>query len=155
MNEEQKQPQAPQPAAPTSQPTMSQQPQVIQQYVVQEKSLQGLGGMLIFWMIVFYLVAKNIDPDKSGVAGKALFYLVAFFFLSAFFNLLLLGARRSFIGSEMAAHGLGLSLRQGILLAVLAVGLLILQSYRALFWWDGLLVLAGVFLIELYFLSRK
>ena len=57
MNEEQKQPQAPQPAAPTSQPTMSQQPQVIQQYVVQEKSLQGLGGMLIFWMIVFSLVA--------------------------------------------------------------------------------------------------
>lgn len=103
----------------------------------------------------FYLVAENVDPAKSGIAGKALFYLILFFFLSAFFNLLLLGARRSFIGSEMALSGLGLSLRQGILLAVLAVALLILQSYRALFWWDGLIVLAGVFLMELYFLSRK
>jgi hypothetical protein len=115
----------------------------------------GIALASLVSLSVFYLVAKNIDPDKSGIAGKALFYLVLFFFFSAFFNLLLLGARRSFIGSDMAVSGFGLSLRQGILLAILAVALLILQSYRALFWWDGLLVLAGVFLLELYFLSRK
>lgn len=115
----------------------------------------GIALTSLVSLVVFFLVAKNIDPDKSGIAGKALFYLVLFFFLSAFFNLLLLGARRSFIGSDMAASGLGLSLRQGILLAILAVTLLILQSYRALFWWDGLLALAGIFLAELYFLSRK
>lgn len=59
MNEEKKQPQAEQPVSPTPPPTIGvqPQPQVIQQYVVQEKSLQGLGGMLIFWMIVFSLVA--------------------------------------------------------------------------------------------------
>lgn len=115
----------------------------------------GIALASLVSLSIFYLVAKNIDPDKSGIAGKALFYLILFFFLSAFFNLLLLGARRSFIGSDMLANGLGLSLRQGILLAILAVALLILQSYRALFWWDGLLVLAGIFLLELYFLSRK
>lgn len=115
-------------------------------------------GMILLDMILliaFYLVADNVDPIKSGTAGKALFYLVLFFFLSGLFNLLLMGARKTFLGSEMAIYGLGLSLRQGILLSILAVSLLILQSYRMLVWWDGLLVLAGVFLLELYFLSRK
>lgn len=106
-------------------------------------------------LIAFYLVAENVDPTKSGAAGKSLFYLILFFFLSGLFNLLLLLTRRAFLGGELAVHGLSLSLRQGILLAVLAVALLILQSYRMLVWWDGLLTLAGIFLIELYFLSRK
>lgn len=44
-----------QPVAPV-QPVEAPQPQVIQQYVVTQKSLKGLGGMLIFWMIVFALV---------------------------------------------------------------------------------------------------
>lgn len=115
----------------------------------------GMVLLSLILLLAFYLVAKNVDPTKSGAAGKALFYLVLFFFLSGLFNLLLLGTRKTFLGSEMAVYGLGLSLRQGILLSILAVSLLILQSYRMLVWWDGLLVLAGVFLLELYFLSRK
>lgn len=115
----------------------------------------GMGLISLVSLVAFYFTAINIDPAASGVAGKALFYLVLFFFLSGFFNILLLGARRAFLGNEMVFHGISLSLRQGILLSVLAVALLILQSQRVLFWWDGLLVLAGIFLIELYFLSRK
>jgi len=115
----------------------------------------GMGLISLISLIAFYLVAVNVDPAASGAAGKALFYLVLFFFLSGLFNLLLLGSRRVFLGSEVAFHGISLSLRQGILLAILAIALLILQSFRMLFWWDGLLVLAGIFLIELYFLSRK
>jgi len=115
----------------------------------------GIALASLILLIASYLIAENVDPTKSGMVGKALFYLVLFFFLSGLFNLLLLGARRIFLGSEMAFHGINLSLRQGILLSVLAVALLILQSFRILFWWDGLLVLAGIFLAELYFLSRK
>ena len=115
----------------------------------------GIGLISLISLIAFYLVAENVDPAKSGIAGKALFYLVLFFFLSGIFNLLLLGTRRIFLGNEVIFHGISLSLRQGILLAILATALLILQSYRALIWWDGLLVLAGIFLTELYFLSRK
>ncbi|MCX6763190.1 MAG: hypothetical protein NTZ97_00430 [Candidatus Moranbacteria bacterium] len=56
---------------------------------------------------------------------------------------------------DTAISNVSLSLRQGILLALLAVGLLALQSFRMLVWWDGLFLLAGIFLIELYFLSRN
>lgn len=115
----------------------------------------GMVLLNLILLLAFYLVARNVDPTKSGAAGKALFYLVLFFSLSGIFNMLLLGTRRMFLGSEMVFQGISLSLRQGSLLSMLAVVLLILQSYRALFWWDGLLVLAGIFLAELYFLSRK
>ena len=55
-------------------------------------------------LIAFYLVADNVDPTKSGAAGKALFYLILFFFLSGLFNLLLLLTRRAFLGGELAVH---------------------------------------------------
>ncbi len=56
--------------------------------------------------------------------------------------------------SETAFYNVGLSFRQGVLLSMLCVGLLILQGLRMLVWWDGLLLVGGVFLIEFYFLSR-
>lgn len=53
-------------------PEQAPQPQVIQQYVVQEKSLKGLGGALIFWMIVFTLyVIGSISLFTNALAGSA------------------------------------------------------------------------------------
>jgi hypothetical protein len=94
------------------------------------------------------------DPSKSGIVGKLLFFVVLFFFLSGLFNLSLLFLRRKLLGGEGALATVGLSFRQANLLSLFCIGLLILQSFRMLEWWDGLIVLAGVFLIELYFLSR-
>lgn len=97
---------------------------------------------------------KYVDPETTGIMGKILFYLILFFALSGIFNLFLLFLRKRITNGENAFANIGLSFRQGSLLAILAIGLLILQSFRMLVWWDGLLLLAGVFLVELYFLSR-
>ena len=59
------------------------------------------------------------------------------------------------LGKESTAVNIGLSFRQGFLLAVLALGVLILQGMRLLVWWDGLLLVVGIFLVELYFLSKE
>jgi hypothetical protein len=40
-------------------------------------------------------------------------------------------------------------------LAILTTLLLIFQQYRMLTWWDSALSVAGIFLIELYFLTKK
>jgi len=74
--------------------------------------------------------------------------------LSGIFNLFLLRLRKKSVNAEAAHYIIGLSFRQGILLACFAIGLLILQSLRILIWWDGLLLLAGIFIIELYFVSK-
>ncbi len=112
--------------------------------------LLSLLSLLAFGGVLYY-----VDPDKSGWPGKAIFYLVFIFVLSSFLNLLLLLLRKKMLGSEAVLENIGLSLRQGFLLAVLSAGILILQSQRMLVWWDGLLLVAGVFLVELYFLSRE
>lgn len=115
----------------------------------------GIRFITILSLVAFVFVVKFIDPLLTGAIGKALFYLSLFFVLSGIFNLFLLRLRRKSVDNENAAANIGLSFRQGILLACLAVGLLILQSLRMLVWWDGLLLLAGIFLIEFYFVSRN
>ncbi len=115
----------------------------------------GLRFINLISLSALALVVYYIDPEKSGLAGVIIFYTVLFFVLSGIFNLLLVGVRKMTLGREAAYADLSLSFRQGILLAILAIGLLILQSLGMLVWWDGLLVVAGIFLIELYFLSKS
>ena len=115
----------------------------------------GMRLVILFSLIAWALVVNFVDPEKSGVAGKLLFYVILFFVLGSFFNLLLLWIRKKILGVDGAALNVVLSFRQGMLLAIFAVGLLLLQSIRVLIWWDGLLLLTGIFLIELYFLSRN
>ena len=115
----------------------------------------GIRIITLISLVALGVVIYYVDPENSGLIGILLFYLVAFFVLSGIFNLILIFLRRKLLGSEMAVKNIDLSFRQGILLAVMIIAIMILQSYRMLIWWDALLVIAGVFLIELYFLSRE
>src|SRR4030042_6222257 len=99
-------------------------------------------------------VVMLINPQESGMFGQTVFYLSLFFALSGIFILFLAWLRKITSGGEMPFIYVGMSFRQGILLAALAIILLMLQSFKALTWWDGLLAVAAVFLAELYFLSR-
>jgi hypothetical protein len=100
-------------------------------------------------------VIMFIDPKNSGWTGIAIFYLTAFFSLGIIFNLFLVFIRRKLLGTKMAVQSAGLSLRQGMLLAMLAISILILKSLGFMAWWTVLLVAAGIFLMEFYFLSRN
>lgn len=109
----------------------------------------------LFSFIALSLVVYFVDPEKTGWAGKTIFYLVLFFALSGLFNLILTGLRKIWGGERVVILNISLSSRQSLLLSVILVGLLFLQGLRILVWWTGLLLVAGVFLVELYFLSRK
>jgi len=108
-----------------------------------------------FSFIALFLVVYFIDPEKNGWAGKTIFYLVLFFVLSGLLNLILIKLRKIWGGEEAVVLNIGLSSRQSALLSIILVGLLVLQGLHILVWWTGLLLTAGVFLAELYFLSRK
>lgn len=118
-----------------------------------------LWGMRISTLLSFLawlLVVWQIDPIKAGVMGQLFFYVATLFFLSGLFILFFTWSRGKFSGgSEVAFAYVSVSFRQGILLALLAVIILFLQSLRVLTWWDGLLVVAGICLVELYFLTRR
>ncbi len=106
-------------------------------------------------LLAFGAVLIYVNPEETGAGGKAIFYLTLGLFLGGFLNMFLLLLRRKMIGNDVAIENAGLSFRQGFLLSILVIGLLILQSFRMLVWWDGLLAVAAVFLVELYFLSRS
>jgi hypothetical protein len=115
----------------------------------------GIRLVALVSLIVLGLVTFYVNPESQDIAGKVFFYLTLFFFLSGIFNLMMLKARERMMRDGGILENISLSFRQGVLLAMMAIGLLILQSLRALVWWDASLVVAGIFLIELYFLSRN
>ena len=119
--------------------------------------LWGMGVGTFFVLIGWLSVVLYVDPEESGIIGTLLFYGSTFLLFS--------GLAASFLGwlgkksakgneDESVAH-IATSFRQGILLALLLVILLFFQEKGILTWWDGLLAVAGIFLIELYFLSHR
>jgi len=115
----------------------------------------GIRSSTFISLFSLTLVIYNIDPEKAGNIGKILFYLSLFLFLSGIFILFLMWLRRKSGEEKMALVKVEMNFRQGILLALLVIVLLFLQNLKILVWWDGLLATAGIFLIELYFLSRR
>lgn len=113
-------------------------------WILRIVTLVSLGGLSYVVML--------IDPE-SGYLAKIYFFVALFFFSGGFFNLLFLRMRKKMLHGDFLGYNLAVSFRQAALLAVLTVALLALQGARMLVWWDGLLLVAGVFLIELYFLS--
>jgi hypothetical protein len=111
-----------------------------------------IGTLLM--VIVWALVVFGIDPDEAGIIGQVFFYSSLFLMTAGIFSLFFVWLRRKIVGDEMAADHLGINFRQGILLSILVIILFLLQNARVLTWWDGLLAVGGIFLIELYFLSR-
>jgi hypothetical protein len=131
-------------------------------YIVNRKTNMKLKAYLWLMRLIFLVclageiaVIYYIDPEKYGLAGKGIFFAVSLLFLFSFFNLLLMQMRKRYFSDDLAQITKKLSMRQAFLLAILFIIILILQSFRMLVWWDGLLVVAGIFLVELFFLSKK
>lgn len=84
--EEQNKQTAPEQEAPAPAPAAAPQPQpqVIQQYVTTERSVKGIGGWLIFWIVVFVLAgigllstfANLLSGLESGSTGETVIGLI-------------------------------------------------------------------------------
>ncbi len=119
---------------------------------------------LYFWILRFALILGlgtwiwvlfNLDPENSGLIVWILFYGAFFVFLGGFFMSFFTWLNRDLQGEQYSKESLVYGARQGLLLSFLIVALLFFQQKEILLWWDGLLLVAGIFLVELYFLSRR
>jgi len=106
-------------------------------------ALAGLG------LVVFF-----VNPAADGLLGQAMFFASLFFFTTGIATLFLFWLRRTFSKSGELEAGIGISFRQGALIALAVCALFLLQGFRLLVWWDGGIVVVGTLLIELWFLSR-
>ncbi len=114
-------------------------------------------GMFIGSLLCFGswgLILVYIDPTNAGLLGFVLFYLSLFFGLVGLFSLIGFYFRRWRARNEIIFAHIGISFRQGVLLAVILVGSLLLQSFKMLNWWTAILFVTSVVLLEFYFMTR-
>jgi len=113
-------------------------------------------ALLVF--IIFLSPYSNTDSSWELILSNVIIFESSLFFgLFASFSLLLFWLRTSKLKNPRKKEldcFVGVSIRQGFLLALVFLFLLIMQSFDILVWWDGLLVVGAVILIELYFLAR-
>lgn len=114
--------------------------------------LVGFAGAVgMIFSFTPYFDTKSLEINYFVVG---LFYLFLFLFLMGTFSLLLFRLRGRGETDDETRINAGVSFRQGLFLSIMVLGILLLQSFRILVWWDGLLVVGAVLIAELYYLIR-
>ncbi len=111
-------------------------------------------GTILCWG-AFVLTILNIDPTDSGTLGLASFFSSLFFALTGTFGLIGFFARIWLSGNEIIYENIGISFRQGVLFSLCIVGLLALQAIRMLTWWNGILLVLIIIMLEFYFMAKR
>ena len=108
---------------------------------------------LISW-IAFALVITKLDPFVSTGLSLALFFISLFFALTSTFTILGFYLRVWLNKNEIYYDHINVSLRQGILLTLIALGSLLFQLLGVLTWWSGLLLIGAITMIEFYLVAK-
>lgn len=115
--------------------------------------IMGLGS-LISWS-AWFLIIFYIDPYNSGFVGLASFYLILFLALLGTLSLLGFFIRFIFLKKSVLFRHIGISLRQAILFSTLISFSLLLQANRLFTWWNAILLILSLALLEFFFLARE
>lgn len=114
--------------------------------VTLRSSLSVFGIGTAFAWAAFLLIFFTVPPDAAGVLGEIFFFSALLLALIGTLTMLgILGRWR--MSRLLPALHIGPAFRQGTLLSLAGVGLLLLQRFRVLRWWNILLlvvVLAGM-----------
>ncbi|MBU1167085.1 hypothetical protein KKC60_01610 [Patescibacteria group bacterium] len=119
-----------------------------------QKYLLGIAVSTVFCFVAFGLICFYIDPDNTNLVGYLCFYASLMFSLVGLFTLLGFYLRVWLSKNEIIFAYVAPSFRQAVLLSVIVIGSLILQSFRLLTWWDAILFVASIVLLEFFFMSR-
>jgi len=112
----------------------------------------GLAALVSWatWLVVLY----KLSPFTQYQLALPSFYATLFIALATTFSLLFYYLRRAVSKNEIHNMHLNVSMRQGVLISFMLVVGLGFQRLRILTWWDALLLLAIVLMVEFYFMSR-
>lgn len=113
-------------------------------------SLMTLVCWIAWLVVIFYM-----SPDESNALVFLLFYLSLFFALMGTFSLIGFFIRVWFSKDPVIFRHLGISSRQAVWFSMLLVGTLILQGSGFIRWWNVLLLILFLVMIEFFFLSSK
>lgn len=96
----------------------------------------------------FLLLLLTVPPETAGALGESFFFSALFLGVTGLLTMCgILGRRRA--SRLLPALHIGPAFRQGFLLASAGVGLLLLQRFRVLRWWNLLLVVGVVVALDI------
>lgn len=110
---------------------------------------------LIFTTSIWILILFNIDPYKADWLSKISFFLSLLIMITCILTLFGYYIRKKILNNELIYSILPVSFRQGILGALIIVGIIILSCINVLNWWIAGIWLLIILLIELFFKTRK
>ena len=93
----------------------------------------------------------NVDPFIAKIRTIAFFGAAVFFAVASLAGLLGYGVRFYRGQKYDAKKYMAIATRQGVLLGLIVIGLLILKIVHSLNWWEGALLVVSILLLELYF----
>lgn len=102
------------------------------------------------WLVV----VNKLSPFSTPELSLSLFYASLFIALSGTITLLIYYFKAWMSKSKNYGVYFNMSLRQGVLLSGMICTGIVFQRLKVLTWWDSLLLLAIVLLIEFYFMAR-
>jgi hypothetical protein len=129
-------------------------------FVLLSMLIAFLGG--VFLLAIFFLISpyqKDVVSESGNMQINLLaiisIYISLFTFFTGLFATIFFWLRNKAMVSKGLYISATTSLRQGALIGVLICVLLFLQSFSLLIWWDVLLVIFAVILIEMYLAVSK
>lgn len=111
-------------------------------------------GTFLSWL-GWILVINFINPSTTGVAGFIFFYLSLFLASTGTIAVIGLLIRMRGRREKLITEEVGTAFRHGILFSILIVGLFFLQSQKFLTWWNIVLFIFVLTILEFFFISLK
>jgi hypothetical protein len=103
------------------------------------------------WGVVIF----SINPYEADFLGIIFFYISLFFSLLGTFSIIGSIIRKKLVKKDILFRQVVISFRQAILFSLLIATSLFLQSGRILTWWNILILVATLSVIELFAISKK
>ncbi|MBU1019307.1 MAG: hypothetical protein ABII07_00980 [Patescibacteria group bacterium] len=101
------------------------------------------------------VVMLKLDPYESTGLALALFFLSLLIALTCTFSILGFYLRKWITANEANISYINTSIRQGLLLSLCTLICLSFLMLGVLTWWNGLLVVAVIVLLEFYITSKN
>ncbi len=111
-------------------------------------------GTALCWA-TWLMIVINVDPTTSEFFGFLLFYTCLFCALLGSFFLATFLWRKIFNKNSIEYQIVGTSFRQSFSFGILVILMLTLKSHDLLTWWNMIMVIVGLTLIEFFFLSFR
>ncbi len=111
-------------------------------------------GTIVAW-VAWVTVLFNFDPTQISLIGFVMFYLS--FFLAFSGTIFILGdsLKMRLLKKQLLYHRLRTSIRHAILLTILVMGWAVLKSYNLLQWWNLILYMLVLTVLEFFFISSQ